>query len=122
MFNAFADNIYYSTDSERANAYLGGGAAPTTQQTTQYLLRNEILANVEISVLELDYLIKLRDKGETPKDVLVGEELGDLRGFLDKAIETLDQYLAIARNDGSEKEANSLRVKRERQEWFQETP
>jgi len=84
VFNAFADNIYYVAGSERANAYLIGGATPTTQQTTQYLWRNEILGNVETAVLELDYLIKLRDKGETSREALVGEELDDLRGFLDE--------------------------------------
>eukprot|EP00613_Pedinella_sp_CCMP2098_P061758 CAMPEP_0171984736 /NCGR_PEP_ID=MMETSP0993-20121228/273983_1 /TAXON_ID=483369 /ORGANISM="non described non described, Strain CCMP2098" /LENGTH=259 /DNA_ID=CAMNT_0012637569 /DNA_START=86 /DNA_END=865 /DNA_ORIENTATION=- len=121
-FNAYADNIYYSAGSERANAYLAGGASPTTQQTTQYLLRNEILANVEISVLELDYLIKLRDKGEMLKEELVGTELDDLRGFLDKALQTLDQYLAIAKQEDDANLANVERMKRERKELFAETP
>ena len=42
IFNAYADNIYYSSGSEEANAYLLGGATPSTRQTTQYLLRNEV--------------------------------------------------------------------------------
>ena len=94
-FNAFADNIYYTAGSDRANAYLGGGATPSTQQTTQYMLRNEILGNVEIAGQELEYLIGLRDKGLTSREALVGEELDDLRGFLDKALKAMGQYLAI---------------------------
>jgi dimeric dUTPase (all-alpha-NTP-PPase superfamily) len=45
-FNAFADNIYYS-DPDRANLYLGGGAVPQSTQTIAYLLRNDVLTNVE---------------------------------------------------------------------------
>ncbi len=45
-FNAFADNIYYS-DPDRANLYLGGGAVPQSTQTLAYLLRNDVLTNVE---------------------------------------------------------------------------
>lgn len=94
-FNAYADNIYYSPESDRANAYLGGGATPSTQQTTQYMLRNEILGKVEIAAQELDYLIGLRDKGQTPRETLLGEELEDLKGFLDDAVKGMDTYLAI---------------------------
>jgi hypothetical protein len=45
-FNAFADNIYYS-DPDRANLYLAGGAVPQSTQTLAYLLRNDVLTNVE---------------------------------------------------------------------------
>jgi hypothetical protein len=55
-FNAFADNIYYS-DPDRANAYLGGGATPKTEQSIAYLLRNDILSNVEALQAEIDYLL-----------------------------------------------------------------
>jgi hypothetical protein len=147
-FNAFADNIYYVAGSERANAYLIGGAAPSTQQTTQYLWRNEILSNVETAVLELDYLIKLRDKGATSREALVGEELDDLRGFLDEvrvrqntsnltrvyssepvvhhctlncaqALKVMKQYLGVASQGDS---VNAARLKREASEWFNESP
>jgi len=94
-FNAFADNIYYTPESERANAYLGGGASPSTQQTTQYMLRNEVLGKVEIAAQELDYLIGLRDKGQTPREALLGEELEDLKGFLDDAVKNMELYLSI---------------------------
>ena len=43
IFNAYSDNIYYAAGSDEANAYMLGGATPSTQQTTQYLLRNEAL-------------------------------------------------------------------------------
>lgn len=119
-FNGYADNIYYTEGSERANAYLAGGATPTTLQTTQYLLRNDILGNIEISVLELDFLIGLRDKGVTPRDELVGTELDDLRGFLDKALKSMAQYLAVANQDDLDL-ANAARLKRESSQWFAET-
>jgi len=121
VFNAFADNIYYAVGSERANAYLGGGATPTTQQTTQYLLRNEILSDVETAVQELDYLIRVRDKGEVSRVALVGEELDDLRGLLDKAIAVMTQYRDIA-DKGDLDLANAARLKREEREWFIESP
>jgi len=46
IFNSFADNVYYS-DPDRANAYLGGGAVPKSEQSLLYLLRNEILTNID---------------------------------------------------------------------------
>lgn len=94
-FNAFADNIYYSSESMSANAYLGGGATPSTTQTVQYMLRNEVLGNVELAEAELGYLVRVRDDGSVGADALVGEELDDLKEFLDKALDALGQYLAI---------------------------
>lgn len=61
-FNAFADNIYYS-DPDRANLYLGGGATPKNEQSIAYLLRNDILTNVENLQAEVAYLIKERKAG-----------------------------------------------------------
>ena len=65
-FNAYGDNIYYS-DPDRANAYLGGGATPKTEQSLAYLLRNDILTNVEALTAELEYLIK--DPAEGTEDL-----------------------------------------------------
>lgn len=62
IFNAFADNIYYS-DPDRANLYLGGGATPKNEQSIAYLLRNDILTNVENLQAEVAYLIKERKAG-----------------------------------------------------------
>ncbi|KAL7555844.1 hypothetical protein ACA910_017347 [Epithemia clementina (nom. ined.)] len=57
VFNAFGDNIYY-TDPDRANLYLGGGATPKSTQSLAYLLRNDILTNVQDMRAELDYLLQ----------------------------------------------------------------
>jgi hypothetical protein len=99
-FNNFADNIYYSAaDADRANAYLGGGATPTTTQTTQYMLRNEVLSNVEMAEQELTYLIGIRDatgdKKVSGAELTSTETLEDITDFLDKALAALDSYLKI---------------------------
>jgi len=62
IFNAFADNIYYS-DPDRANAYLGGGATPKNEQSIAYLLRNDVLTNLENLQAEVAYLLKEQEKG-----------------------------------------------------------
>jgi hypothetical protein len=62
IFNAFADNIYYS-DPDRANAYLGGGAIPKNEQSIAYLIRNDVLTNVENLQAEVLYLIKEKKAG-----------------------------------------------------------
>jgi len=62
IFNAFADNIYYA-DQDRANLYLGGGATPKNEQSIAYLLRNDILTNVENLQAEVAYAIKERKAG-----------------------------------------------------------
>ena len=81
-FNAFADNIYYS-DPDRANLYLGGGATPKTEQSLAYLLRNEILTNIEALQVELDYLLKSNDN-----------ELDDLYKYSSQANLAMIQYLS----------------------------
>jgi len=62
IFNAFADNIYYS-DPDRANLYLAGGATPKTAQSLAYLLRNELLTSLDDLRTEIADLIKDREKG-----------------------------------------------------------
>ena len=71
-FNAFADNIYYS-DPDRANLYLGGGATPKASQSIAYLLRNEILTDVEDMRAEVRYLA-----GEVGKGGATAEGIIDL--------------------------------------------
>ena len=61
-FNAFADNIYYS-DPDRANAYLGGGAVPKNEQSIAYLVRNDVLTNLENLQAEVTYLRKEKHTG-----------------------------------------------------------
>lgn len=70
IFNAFADNIYY-TDPDRANAYLGGGATPKNEQSIAYLYRNDILTNVESLQAEVTYLIKPESKDEDKTDLFM---------------------------------------------------
>lgn len=82
-FNAYGDNIYYS-DPDRANLYLGGGATPKTEQSLAYLLRNDVLTNIEDLRAELEYLMK---SGET--------DVGDLFSFADMAVTSMKKYLAI---------------------------
>ena len=63
IFNQFSDNIYYASDTPEANAYLLGGATPSSKQTTQYLLRNEALKQVAEVVDELKYQSKQQAEG-----------------------------------------------------------
>ena len=90
-FNAFADNIYYS-DPDRANLYLGGGAIPKTTQSVAYLLRNEILTNLEDMKAEVKYLTK---------------EVGKMMMLTNNSSEELDtdelSRLSTAANDGMKK-------------------
>ena len=82
-FNAYGDNIYYS-DPDRANLYLGGGATPKSEQSLAYLLRNDVLTNIENLTAELEYLLK---SGES--------EVEDLYQYADVATEAMKKYLAI---------------------------
>jgi len=82
-FNAYGDNIYYS-DPDRANLYLGGGATPKTEQSLAYLLRNDVLTNIENLRAELEYLMK---SGET--------DVEDLYSFADTALTAMKRYLDI---------------------------
>lgn len=83
-FNAYGDNIYYS-DPDRANAYLGGGATPKTEQSIAYLLRNDILTNMENLRAELEYLLK------NPSE----SDFEDLYSFADTCTSAMKKYLAI---------------------------
>ena len=82
-FNAYGDNIYYN-DPDRANLYLGGGATPKSEQSMAYLLRNDILTNVEDLRAELEYQLK---SGEN--------EVEDLYSFADACTSAMKNYLAI---------------------------
>ena len=83
VFNAYSDNIYYS-DPDRANAYLGGGATPKNEQSIAYLLRNDILTNVEALIAEVEYLIKTPEEGTE-----------DLFIYSDITTSAMKKYLAI---------------------------
>lgn len=87
-FNMFADNIYYS-DPDRANAYLGGGATPKNEQSIAYLVRNDILTNLEALQAEVAYLIKERNAGE------VKLEIDDLFEYSRNISKGFENYLAV---------------------------
>ncbi|KAL7529554.1 hypothetical protein ACHAWF_003028 [Thalassiosira exigua] len=88
-FNAFADNIYYS-DPDRANLYLGGGAVPKTTQSIAYLLRNDVLTNVEDMRAEARYLLR-----ELAKEGDGGIEMEDIVGMSKAANEVMVKYLEL---------------------------
>jgi hypothetical protein len=83
IFNSFADNIYYS-DPDRANVYLVGGAVPKSQQSLAYLLRNDILTNIEAMQAEVDFLIRNTD-----------ESKADLAKYSQQGLAAMTQYLSI---------------------------
>ena len=87
-FNKYGDNIYYS-DPDRANLYLGGGATPRTEQSLAYLLRNDVLTNVENLTAELEYLIKNRSLDETE----------DLYQYADIAVGAMTKYINLVPPD-----------------------
>lgn len=91
IFNNFADNIYYS-DPDRANLYLGGGAIPQTEQSISYLLRNEILTNIENLQAEVTYLIK-------EKKLLHSLETEDLFTYSKTSKDALTRYMQLVPPD-----------------------
>lgn len=84
---SIADNIYYS-DPDRANLYLGGGATPKNEQSIAYLLRNDILTNVENLQAEVVYLIKEQKAGNPP-------ETEDLYKYAKIAKDGMKKYLDL---------------------------
>lgn len=86
-------------DSERENKYLQGGASPSTRQTLQYLLRNDILENIEALTAEVAYLIREREavasndgKGDTSEADL---DEKDLKIYFGKCKNGFDKYLGM---------------------------
>ena len=87
FFFPSADNIYYS-DPDRANAYLGGGAVPKNEQSIAYLIRNDILTNLENLQAEIEYLIKERKVGNAL-------EVEDLYLYADTCKSGMKKYLEL---------------------------
>lgn len=96
IFNAYGDNIYYS-DPDRANVYLGGGATPRNEQSLAYLLRNEVLTNIEALRAELDYLVK----DSTPPSEK--SDTADLLQYAKTASTTMDKYIELVPPNEMEK-------------------
>jgi hypothetical protein len=90
IFNAYADNIYYVSDSPEANAYLLGGATPSSKQTTQYLLRNEILKQ----------LAELRDEIKYQKSIKPEERETEVAiEYMQNTLKAFDDYLKLSPAD-----------------------
>jgi hypothetical protein len=88
MFNAYGDNIYYS-DPDRANLYSLGGATPKSEQSMAYLLRNDLLGNIENLTAEVDFLLK-------PQSVADNESTDDLLMYGKACKTAMDKYLTLA--------------------------
>jgi len=69
--------------------YLGGGATPRNEQSLAYLLRNEVLTNIEALKAELDYLLK----DSTPASEK--SETADLFQYAKTATTTMDEYIKL---------------------------
>ena len=94
IFNRYADNIYY-VDASRANVYLAGGALPDNRQTEQYLLRNEILTDIQTIKEDIRFYLKEQEEGKVgPEDLK--QSADDVDEDLTKCIESLQAYLALA--------------------------
>ena len=82
-----ADNIYYS-DPDRANLYLAGGAVPKNEQSLAYLLRNDILSNLEALQAEIAFQLKERKSGNSL-------DLDDLYQYSEDAKGSMSKYLDL---------------------------
>lgn len=90
MFNAFADNIYYS-DPDRANLYLAGGATPKTSQSLAYLLRNEVLTSIDELRTEIADLLEDQEKNESK----IAIDYSDVIEYGKKCNDAMNEYLAL---------------------------
>lgn len=110
-------------DSERENKYLQGGATPSSRQTLQYLLRNDVIDNVEALAAEIAYLIREREESEaeglgSPYD----SDEKDLRMYLDKCKSGFDRYLGmVLQNEIDEAtEYAKMALARTKSKWAQQ--
>jgi len=108
-FNRYADNIYYS-NPDRANLYLGGGAVPDTKQTEKYLLRNEVITNINNLHDDIDTLLLeaanqkgSNGKGSTTDDIdATDQDYIDTMDDCRTALESMQQYLSLVDIDDLE--------------------
>jgi len=85
-FNRYGDNIYYSSP-ERANIYLAGGALPGTVQTEQYMLRNDVITNVENLREDIANILK-QSTGSWDE-----QEIEDMADDFRETLQSLESYL-----------------------------
>jgi len=114
IFNRYADNIYYS-DPDRANLYLGGGAVPDTKQTEKYLLRNEVITNINNLHDDIDILLgaahqrggssssSKEKEGSTGRDLdATDQDYIDTVDDCRTALDSIQQYLSLVDKDDLE--------------------
>ena len=95
IFNRYSDNIFYTSPDE-ANLYLAGGATPSSRQTQQYLLRNDVITyigNVKGDVQQM------MDENSVRSNHFQ-QDIADALSDLEDAYAALRQYFDLAdRND-----------------------
>lgn len=74
VFNQYSDNIFYGPYSERSNAYLLGGATPSSRQSLLYLLRNDIIEAAQDLEAELKFVDRGGEDGEVVKAARILKE------------------------------------------------
>lgn len=89
--------MFRQPDSERENKYLQGGATPSSRQTIQYLLRNDVIDNVEALTAEIAYLIREREGADAGDGGGAAPDLDetDLNFYLGKCKGGFDKYLGM---------------------------
>ena len=68
--------------------YLGGGATPKNEQSIAYLLRNDVLTNIENLQAEVTFLIKEQKAGNTL-------EVDDLYTYTSVAKDGMSKYIDL---------------------------
>ena len=63
--------------------YLGGGATPKNEQSIAYLLRNDLITNIEALKAEVDFLLKEDD------------DVADLKDYSKNVRDGIIKYLAL---------------------------
>lgn len=86
-FNRYSDNIFYSNPDE-ANLYLAGGTTPSSRQTQQYLLRNDIISRLDDLKSDLQYMIDTK--------VISQQDIDDALSDCEIAKNSFDLYLQLS--------------------------
>lgn len=86
VFNAYADNIFFTPESQRGNKYLSGGAEPTSEQSVLYLLRNNIIDGLLALEAECRYVLTTQGNDND-------NDNGDLEGARKELRDAVNLYL-----------------------------
>jgi hypothetical protein len=86
-FNRYSDNIFYSNPDE-ANLYLAGGTTPSSRQTQQYLIRNDIISRLDDLTSDLQYIIDAK--------VISQQDIDDALSDCKMARDSFDLYLKLS--------------------------